>query len=117
MSIVGMFLTGEYRVERSRGGTYRKGRYVEGGKETITVMGSLQPLNARELKLVSEGTRLKQLFKFYTDQAILAINTKELAKADIITINGETYKVISTENWAGTEIPYFKSIVSREPEQ
>lgn len=112
-----MLLTGEYTIERSGAGLYRKGRYIAGPVETVTMLGSLQPTSARELKLTSEGGRLKQYFKFFTDQPLVTVNSKDLAKADVITINGESYKVMSVEPWDGTMMPYFKSIVYREPEQ
>ena len=110
-------LTGTYTVKRAGAGYYRKGTYVPGAQETVELTGSLQPTNARELKLQSEGGRLRQYFKFYTDEPLLTINTKELAMADVVEINGETYKVMSAEPWAGTDIPHYKSILYREPGQ
>ena len=112
-----MLLTGSYTVERAGAGTYRFGEYVPGPVETFDVMGSMQPLSARELKFASEGMRLKQLYKFYSDKALLTINTKQLAAADVVKINGDTFKVISEERWDGTMMPYFKSVLAREPEQ
>lgn len=112
-----MFSTGSYQVERHGPGYYLKGRYVKGPKETVEIQGSLQPLTARELKLVSEGARLKQCYKFYTDAPLVTVSSKELAMADVVKINGDTFKVMSVEAWPGTDIPYYKSILYREPEQ
>jgi len=119
VSLVDSFFTNTYMVERSGPGSYENGFYVAGAKETIKVRGSMQPLNARELKLVEEGSRLKQYFKFYSDQPITTINTKTLNRADVITVDGDTYKVFSVESWHGTrvDLPYFKSIIYREPQQ
>lgn len=117
MSLIGNFLTGTYDVTRSGPGAYVSGEYVKGTTETVKMKGSLQPLNAREMKLVEEGTRLRQYFKFYSDQQLLVVNTKTLNKADVVTIDGTTFKVYSIENWKGVDLPYFKSILYREPEQ
>ena len=117
MTVIGMLLTGSYTVERAGAGTYRFGEYVPGPVEEFSVQGSMQPLSARELKFASEGMRLKQLYKFYSDKALLTINTKQLAGADVVKINGDTFKVISEERWDGTMMPYFKSVLAREPEQ
>lgn len=117
MSLVGRFLTGTYSVRRAGKGTYVRGEYQRGEEETIEVRGSLQPTNARELKIPEEGARLKQYFKFYTDQQILSIGTKNLSRADTVVIDGQTFKVWSVESWAGTALPYFMSILYREPEQ
>lgn len=117
MTLVGRFLTGTYTVQRKAPGTYKGGFYLAGADQNLSMQGSLQPTNARELKLPEEGARLRQYFKFYSDQPLLTINTKNLAGADTVVINGDTYKVMSIESWAGTDIPYFMSILSREPEQ
>lgn len=119
MSLIERFLTGTYQVTRSTGGTYVNGFYQAGRTQTITMMGSLQPTNARELKLPEEGNRLKQLWKFYSDQPLLNNNTVSLGNSDIVLINGDTYKVMSVEIWQGVhvDLPYYKSILSREPEQ
>lgn len=110
-------MTGEYAVTRSTEGAYVKGRYVPGPVETLLVSGSLQPTNARELKMPEEGNRLRQYFKFYSDQRILSINTRTLADTDVITIDGERYRAMSIEPWRNTDLDYFMTIVWREPEQ
>lgn len=117
MSLIGRFLTGEYKVIRSSAGTYVKGRYMPGPKEEIMVWGSLQPTNARELKLQEEGGRLKQYWKFYTDERIVSISMKTLADADTVIINGETYRAMAPLEWAGTDLDYFMTVLWRDPEQ
>lgn len=100
-------------------GEYQGGFYVPGPTQTIQVRGSLQPTNARELKLPEEGNRLRQYFKFYSDQPLIAIDTKTLADSDRIQINGESYRVMSVEIWQGVYVPlpYYMSILYREAEQ
>jgi hypothetical protein len=117
MTLIGRFLTGEYAVSRSGPGFYKDGQYQPGDRETLTMRGSLQPSSARELKLPSEGGRLKQYWKFFTDQPLLTIGTKDLSSADVVEVNGETYKVMSVEIWQGVRLPYYLSILYREPNQ
>jgi len=116
-SIVERFISGTYRVKRSGPGTYLEGFYRAGDQEEFLVRGSLQPTNARELKLSEEGSRLKQYWEFYTDKPIVSINTKTLSKSDTVVINDETYKVLSQEIWQGFGLTYYKATISREPEQ
>ena len=116
MTIVQRFISGSYTVSRSRAGSYVTGRYVPGVIDTITIPGSLQPTNARELKLPEEGGRLKQYFKFYTDDQTFTIITSGLNRADVITIDGDTYKVWSVEPWRGFSMQYYMAILWREPE-
>jgi hypothetical protein len=117
MSLIGRFLTGEYKVIRSGPGTYEKGRYVPGRKEEIMVWGSMQPTSARELKLQDEGNRLKQFWKFYTDEPVLVNSMKTLADSDHVIINGDSYRAMSLTQWQGTDLDYFMTILWRDPEQ
>ena len=116
MTIIERFLSGTYAVRRSTGGQYVEGVYQPGPIEELHVRGSLQPLSPRELKLVQEGARLKQFWKFFTDVPIGVVGTRTLAQSDVITINGDTYKVYSVEIWQGFGMSYYKSILWREPE-
>lgn len=117
MSLVQRFMTGEYKVVRSTKGTYVRGRYVDGKKQTITVSGSLQPSSARELKLPEEGNRLRQYFKFYTDEPICVDNMATLAEGDIVTINGDEFRAMGLTPWQGTDLDYFMTALWREPQQ
>ena len=117
MTLVARFMTGEYEVQRPKRGAYVRGRYVRGEVETIKVSGSLQPTNARELKLPEEGNRLKQFFKFFTDEPVLVGSTATLAEPDTVVVNGETYRAMSLLTWAGTDLDYFATVLWREPEQ
>lgn len=117
MSLIGHFITGIYEVTRPGQGTYQNGMYLSGQDETFTLEGSLQPSSAAELKIMEEGTRLKQYYVFYTDEPLLLINTKTLSGSDRVTIDGASYKVLSIEPWKGVSLPHYKSILTREPEQ
>ena len=116
MSLIQRFLTGTYEVKRRGPGSYVDGFYQNGDLETVQMQGSLQPTNARELKLTEEGARLKQYFKMYSDQPLLTIGARALSKADVVVINGDTFKVMSVETWAGVDLPYYMAIIYREPE-
>jgi hypothetical protein len=119
MSLIGRFLTNEYTVKRMGCGSYVQGEFVPGTLETLQVMGSMQPLNPRELKMVEEGTRIRQYFKFYTDQPLMVASERSLANSDKISVNGDWYKAMSVEPWQGihVDLPYYKTIIYREPEQ
>lgn len=117
MSLIDRFLTDEYQVIRSGPGTYVKGRYVPGTKETIMVWGSMQPTSARELKLPEEGNRLKQYYKFYTDEPVLVNSMATLSDSDHIMVNGESYRAMARTQWQGTRLDYFMTVIWREPEQ
>lgn len=117
MSLIGRFLTGDYTVIRSSKGTYVKGRYVPGPKSKIVVGGSMQPSSARELKLNDEGNRIKQWWKFYSDEQISTNSMANLSSPDVVIINGEEYRAMGITLWQGTNLDYFMTALWREPEQ
>jgi hypothetical protein len=117
MTLIGRFLTGEYKVIRNSKGSYIKGRYVPGPKCEIMVCGSMQPTSARALKLPDEGNRLKQYYKFYTDERVLLNSMATLADSDIIFVNGEAYRAMELTPWEGTDLDYYMTIIWREPNQ
>lgn len=116
-TLVQRFMTGQYTVTRMSKGSYgNNGEYMPGPVETIKVMGSLQPTNARELKLPEEGNRLRQYWKLYSDAPLLTDQTRTLASGDRVQINGDSYRVMSVEIWQNVDLPYYKSILYREPQ-
>lgn len=117
MTLVQRFMTNSYTVVRTLRGKYVKGFYEPGPTQTIQVSGSLQPTNARELKLPEEGNRLKQFWKFFTDQPVLVNSMATLADSDKVMVNGESYRAMALTTWQGTDLDYFVTILWREPEQ
>jgi hypothetical protein len=119
MSHIDRFRTGTYKVLRSTDGSYSGGFYVPGAVIETSISGSLQRLSAKDLKMVEEGYRLRQLWRLYSDDPLIPLNTKSLATSDRVIVNGETFRVISCEAWQGlrVDLPYYMSILAREPEQ
>jgi hypothetical protein len=117
MTLIGHFLTGRYVVQRTSKGTYNRGRYYPGPIETVHVRGSLQPSSARELKLPEEGNRIKQYWKFYSNEKLVVDSNATLAEGDIVTINSETYRAMAVTRWEHVDLPYYMTALWREPEQ
>jgi hypothetical protein len=117
MTLIQRFLTNRYTVIRKGPASYVRGNYVPGKSTILKVWGSMQPTSARELKLPEEGNRLRQYWKFYTDEPILLNSAKTLSDSDHVIINGDSYRAISRIQWEGTNLDYFMTILWREPEQ
>lgn len=116
-SLIGAFLTGDYKVLRSGPGRVVKGRYHYGPPEELRVAGSMQPSTARELKLPEEGNRLKQFWRFFTDEPIVLNSMSSLADSDRVVIDGEEYRAMARTRWQNTDLDYFETILWREPSQ
>ena len=118
MSLISRLSRGTtFKITRKGQGTYQNGFYIAGADETLVVEGSMQPTTAAELKIEEEGTRLKQYYKFFTDQPILTINTQTLSDSDRVTIDGATYKVLGVAHWRALDLSHYVSTLVREPEQ
>ena len=90
-----------------------KGRYTEGTPTALTITASVQPLTADEMQLLPEGRRADESFRLYTDTRLLTANRVTNKNADIITIDGTRYEVLSCETWQNTIINHYKAIVSK----
>ena len=117
MSLVARFMTGEYKVLRCKRGVYIRGRYVAGPMEELKIDGSLQPSSARELKLPEEGNRLRQYWKFYSEEPVVVNSMATLSRGDKVFINGEEYRAMALTIWQHTDLDYFMTVLWREPEQ
>jgi len=100
-------------VERSIGGTMDHGRYTEGTPTTLGITASIQPLQPDEMQLLPEGRRPEESFRLYTDTQLLTANRATNKNADIVTIAGTQYEVLSCATWQNEIIPHYKAIVSK----
>jgi hypothetical protein len=115
MTLVQEFTTDSYKVFRFEGaGTFVEGVYIQGKKKEFCISGSLQPMNGKELLVLPELDRVKQVYKLYTDSELLTIKECGLKNADRVEAYGERFVVMQTEKWLGTDLPYFKAILVRE---
>ena len=100
-------------VERSIGGTMSYGRYTEGTPTTLAITASVQPLRPDEMQLLPEGRRPEESFRLYTDTRLLTANRGTNKNADIVTIDGTRYEVLSCATWQNDIINHYKAIVSK----
>lgn len=108
-------------IERRQAGSYNEnGRYEKSPAETISVMASVQPLNASESEQYTladiEGNRTARLIKVYTDVPLLCDTEDNLTVADIVIWGGKRWKVILCEPWQSNVISHYKSIAVEVPE-
>lgn len=121
--LISSFTTGAYEVKRSGAGFYKNGVYRKGEIEEIKMNGSLQPISGNEIKQSTDGERLKYDFKFYSFEPLVTIGTGELSQADEIEINGTSFRVVSVQEWensigfGGVDLPHFKTMLLRNPQQ
>jgi len=99
--ILPRFAVAPLTVRRKATGTFVKGRYVPSSTETVlTIAGcSLQPMGAKELELLPEGFRTKQVVKVYTPEELRTADAEAGHEADRVEYKGETFEVHSVEDW------------------
>ena len=116
-------MTGSYNITRMNAGSYVDGRYVPGTTETLSLKGSMQPIGGRDIEMVEEGERITDYYTFWSLERLSLANTVSLGRADVITINNETYKVVGTRIWinntgfSGMKLPHYQTTLKREPQQ
>lgn len=82
-------------IERSTGGAYRDGRFVNTSSDLIPFIASCQPLNGSELRSLPEGERVEKTRKFYMKNEIKIVLGRYPKKDDIIIEENERYKITS----------------------
>lgn len=95
----------------SESGSYVKGVYVPGDTEEIEFEASVQPLRPEEMQTLSEGRREKQAFKLYTDYLLKTADNENAKNADVITISGNSFEVLSIAPWQNGICSHYKAIV------
>lgn len=86
-----------FTVVRRRAGIFERGRYVKdlSAPETFEAVGSIQPLNGRELQFLPEGEKDREVRKLYTTTA-LKIDEDE---PDHVVYLGVEYEVTVDTDW------------------
>lgn len=95
-----------YTITRnSVAGSYNTaGEYVEGATTTLSIMTSIQPADAEDLKSLPEGRRESEAYRLYTD-TLLKITERDSTQGDTILIGTKQFEVLSIAPWQnrGTE--------------
>lgn len=101
---------GTFTVTRRPPGVYTNGRFFPGNTTTLNITGSIQPLVGRDLELLPEGLRTRELLKIYSATPLLVHGANQ--NPDLITISGVQYQVETAEQW-GPDGNYYKMIVAK----
>ena len=86
-------------IKRETGGGYIDGLWVTGTFLTFKTIGSPQPASAKELQILPEGDRDKDVFKFITKKPLRALSDRDNISADIVIFKGAEYTIISQGDW------------------
>lgn len=98
-----------------QGGYDSQGMFVPGTSQTFTIIASIQPLNGREMQMLSEGSRARETFKVYTDTKLRTVSEQGSYAADRVEINGEWFEVMSVIDWSHhLALTHYKIIVQRD---
>ena len=112
------FATGTYQLKRPiADGAYIDGVYQPSATETVEVVGSLQPLSAKESLLLPENERSRESFNLFTEVELFPASEDGIRQADIVLVNGEEFTVRSVLRWRNVDLPYFKSLLQRVNDQ
>lgn len=66
--------------------------------ETTKMLGIVQPASMREVEMLPEGDRLKDVISVWSACLLKATNADD-AEADIIVVGTHHYRVIKSESW------------------
>lgn len=94
-------------------GTYEDGTWVSAQNDPVDIDIVVHPASDSErAQLFPEGNRDKMLMKFWTKVKVKTVDKKAGTEADIISISGDDFKVISVKDWSQIG-GYYKSFGER----
>lgn len=100
----------EFTVSRfDADGKYVLGKYHAGTERSFTVLGTIQPMDAKSMLLLPEGERTKETIRIYTGTELMTVDLKTGRKADVVTYRFREYEVHSVKFWESL-IPHFQII-------
>ena len=80
------------------------GEWLEGIETEKNIKGSVQPMTGKELNIVPEGDRTREIYEFYTQEAI--------SENNLVVYNDKLFEINKVEKWS---FYYYCWLVSRRP--
>nr|DAJ01804.1 MAG TPA: Minor capsid protein [Caudoviricetes sp.] len=101
-------------VINRQSGTWVKGRFLAGEKETITTTGIVTKTNTRDLSVVPEGDRQGGGIRVLTTIPVYVTGQNEGENlADTVSWEGDTYKIVSVD--PDQKYGFYRAICVRIP--
>lgn len=120
MSALGMITRKGRDIIVSRGmatGSYVDGYWVEPLRAPQTIIASVQPVGDKELLILPDGDRNKEMLKLYSTFKFQIKDEAQGQTSDLIDIDGRIYEVVSVQDYtthqSQVSIQYYKAIVAR----
>lgn len=86
-------------VERTSAGGYVDGIYVKGSTSTFKTLASVQQPSPKELEILPEGEKDKDIKMFISKKPIRTTNDEAELIADVVIYKGNRYKIVSSADW------------------
>lgn len=86
-------------VERTASGSYVDGKYVPGATSTFKSLISPQQPTPKQLEVLPEGERDKDVMLFISKKKLRTIDDKNNILPDRVLFDGAKYKIIQLADW------------------
>lgn len=98
-------------IKTRTAGDYVDGVWVEGSETIITIQASIQPLSLEDMQATTEGRRLSDSVKMYTDSDLKAVDDKGAnQQPDVLVWRGRDYEIVSKGAYQMGVISHYKYI-------
>jgi len=113
MTLIDNFVTDIINITRFEAGSLVKGKYVAGATNNFDIEAAVIPISGKELVLLPEGERTKEMIVIYSDVELLTVNEKDFKKADRLSWRGKDYEIHKVEDWTKTDLPHYRIIAMK----
>jgi hypothetical protein len=97
-------------ITRYAAGSYVNGTYVSGTSSTLNIQASIQPMKSEEMVTETQGRRLSDFIKIYTDTNINTAKESIGQQPDELTWRGSVYECMSVDVHQMDVIPHYKCV-------
>jgi len=102
-------------VKRRAAGTYVNRKFVPGAETVFTIQGYPEPASSESTVSLSDAQRTKDPKLIITNTELLTLDKTLKTPADVITINGRDYEVMTCEPIEHTS-PHWEVVAIRVDE-
>lgn len=92
-------LTDKLLVVRKTPASIDKGRFQEGQPYRFFIQALVRPFDGQDLENSSEGSRIRELIRIWSEEKLLVQNGKNNQDSDLVISNDLTYKIIAVNEY------------------
>lgn len=103
-----------YYIEGAGAGYDTNGDYAAGTLTQAPFLGTIQPLNSKEIESLPEGEKDKGGVKVYSDRRLGVLSQGSVGRGAFVLFDGKYYRCLTESKYSSGLIEHYKYIAKLE---